>query len=266
MSHKVAVVIPVYKTVLKDYEEISLRQCCRILGAHPLVLIKPETLDTTMYASFFENRNLHIESFSDHFFKDIKGYNHLMLSASFYERFLNYDFILIYQLDAFVFKDELAFWCGQGLDYVGAPWIERYQWKNKFLSFLHYRFNRKAPNSILPTILQFYNRVGNGGFSLRRVEKFYNLCRTEQTQIDFYNANNDSKYFNEDVFWSLEVNRSKQRLCIPDHMKAIRFSIEQQPELAMELMGDTLPFGLHGINVYPDFWRPYIRKAGYLAF
>lgn len=266
MLNKVAVVIPVYKTALEDYEVISLRQCCRILGAYPLILIKPEQLSIETYLPFFENSNLHMESFPDHFFKDIKGYNQLMLSAAFYERFLDYDFMLIYQLDAFVFKDELVFWCQQGFDYIGAPWIERYKWKDKFLSSLHYRLNRKAPNSNLPTLLQFYNRVGNGGFSLRRIEKFYNLCKTERERIDFYNAHNDSKFFNEDVFWSLEVNRLRKRLYIPDHMKAIRFSIEQQPELAMEFMGDVLPFGLHGINVYPDFWRPYIHREGHPTF
>jgi hypothetical protein len=36
------------------------------------------------------------------------------LSASFYERFLDTKYILIYQLDAFVFKDELQEWCDKG--------------------------------------------------------------------------------------------------------------------------------------------------------
>ncbi|MCF3109478.1 hypothetical protein LL912_11915 [Niabella sp. CC-SYL272] len=266
MSNKVAVVIPVYKTVLKEYEEISLTQCCKVLGAHHLFLIKPEELDHAIYTPFFRNSKFYTESFSSHFFKDIKGYNNLMLSAEFYQRFSNYDFILIYQTDAFVFKDELQFWCRQGFDYIGAPWVERYKWKRKIRSHLHYRFNRKQANSNQPTLLQFYNRVGNGGFSLRRTEKFYNLCKTERDLIDFYNANNDSKFFNEDVFWSLEVNRLKKRLNIPDYKEAMHFSIEQQPELAMKLMDNELPFGLHGINIYPDFWRPYIHRAGYLKF
>lgn len=266
MSNRVAVVVPVYKTVLENYEEISLRQCCKILGDHSLFLIKPEDLDLTAYLPFFKKSGYQTEMFSNHFFEDIKGYNGLMLSAEFYERFSKYDFILIYQLDAFVFKDELLFWCEQEFDYIGAPWIERDKWKRRIRSYLHYRFNRKQTDSILPTVWQFYNRVGNGGFSLRRVEKFYNLCKAERTLIDFYNANNESKFFNEDVFWSLEVNRSRKRLSIPDYKMAIHFSIEQQPELAMELMRGTLPFGLHGINVYPDFWRPYIHRAGYLAF
>ncbi len=43
-----------------------------------------------------------------------------MMDNTFYKQFLNYEYILIYQLDAFVFKDELNY-CSQGIDYVGAP-------------------------------------------------------------------------------------------------------------------------------------------------
>ncbi|WP_018631235.1 DUF5672 family protein [Niabella aurantiaca] len=266
MSNRVAVVIPVYKTTLEAYEEASLKQCCKILGDHSLFLIRPEGLELTTYTPFLKENRYRVETFPSHFFRDIKGYNNLMLSAEFYERFLDYDFILIYQLDAFVFKDELLIWCEQGFDYIGAPWIERDKWKHRIRSYLHHRSNRKQPNSMLPTIWQFYNRVGNGGFSLRRVEKFYNLCKSERALIDFYNANNESKFFNEDVFWSLEVNRKKKRLHIPGYRIAVHFSIEQQPELAMKFMKNDLPFGLHGLNVYPDFWRPYIRQAGYAIF
>lgn len=45
-----------------------------------------------------------------------------MLSAEFYERFLAWDYILLCQTDAFVFRDELADWCARGYDYIGAPW------------------------------------------------------------------------------------------------------------------------------------------------
>ena len=31
--------------------------------------------------------------------------------------------MLIYQLDAFVFQDDLAYWCQQNYDYIGAPWL-----------------------------------------------------------------------------------------------------------------------------------------------
>lgn len=44
-----------------------------------------------------------------------------MLSAEFYDRFAAYEYVLIYQLDAFVFADRLAEFCQMGYDYIGAP-------------------------------------------------------------------------------------------------------------------------------------------------
>lgn len=31
--------------------------------------------------------------------------------------------MLVYQLDAYAFKDELFFWASLGYDYIGAPWM-----------------------------------------------------------------------------------------------------------------------------------------------
>jgi hypothetical protein len=39
-----------------------------------------------------------------------------MKSKQFYERFVAYDYMLIYQLDAYVFKDELDDWSAKGYD------------------------------------------------------------------------------------------------------------------------------------------------------
>ena len=43
-----------------------------------------------------------------------------------YERYAAYEFMFTYELDAFVFKDELEKWCEQGWDYIGAPWFDGY--------------------------------------------------------------------------------------------------------------------------------------------
>lgn len=44
-----------------------------------------------------------------------------MLEADFYRRFGKYKYMLIYQLDAFVFSDKLLDFCEMGYDYIGAP-------------------------------------------------------------------------------------------------------------------------------------------------
>ena len=55
---------------------------------------------------------------------DLKVIINLMLSPFFYESFLDFKYVLIHQLDVFIFKDELNYWCNQNYDYIGAPWFK----------------------------------------------------------------------------------------------------------------------------------------------
>lgn len=265
---KATVIIPIYKSALSWYEQISLRQCCKVLGDHPITLIKPHALSVEAYLPY--HRNFLIESFDDQYFKNITGYNRLMLSSEFYERFLQYEFMLIYQLDAFVFKDELAQWCKKNYDYIGAPWLEAPFRRSFFENITHtwklkkaYYENMKQEGTILPIDMQFTNRVGNGGFSLRRVKKFYKICRQEQQMIAYYNQHNEHHFFNEDVFWSLEVNRKRRKLKIPDYKKAVGFSIEFNPEYAFKLTKGKLPFGCHAWDLYSGFWWELLKNFDY---
>jgi hypothetical protein len=264
----VTIVIPVYKTEISRDEDFSLRQCARLLGGHTITIIKPRHLSVDNHLSYFNNA--YVENFPEHYFQNVQGYNELMLSADFYERFLHYEFILIHQLDAFVFSDQLIYWCNQPYDYIGAPWlvsgnakkIIKKKLKLWLLQKLHYRNNTKQPGSNLPTEIQFYNKVGNGGFSLRRVKKFYTICLEMKEEINYYN-NWDHHLYNEDMFWSLEVNRKQEKLCIPQYKKALYFSFEFNPAYAFKLTNQQLPFGCHAWNLFPEFWNPIIKEAGY---
>ena len=101
----VKVIIPIYKNTFTATEKHSLMQAYDILKAYPLVVIKPESLDLSELQAEFPR--LTFTSFDDAYFKGISGYNRLMLASGFYERFLDSTYILIYQLDAFVFRDKL---------------------------------------------------------------------------------------------------------------------------------------------------------------
>ncbi|MEY2895396.1 MAG: hypothetical protein RIS42_1115, partial [Bacteroidota bacterium] len=105
---KVAVVIPLYQTKLNPQEEVSLRQCVRILGKHPIIIVAPESLDLSFLSPFgITPKTIR---FKDEYFKSTKTYNKLLTSTVFYEAFANYEYILIYQLDAYVFEDNLLAW------------------------------------------------------------------------------------------------------------------------------------------------------------
>ncbi|RLJ77686.1 DUF5672 family protein [Pedobacter alluvionis] len=262
---KVAIVIPFYRIQISDYEKIALKQCEKVLGNHDKIAIKPMDLNLPDETKLL---NLHNTiSFSNNYFESISGYNKLMLSAEFYKAFLNYEYILIYQMDCFVFSDQLDFWCNQNWDYIGAPWIRKTYHKNpvemyflKIKQNINSRFNCSDNNK--PNQYQLNNQVGNGGFSLRRVHKFYNLCLLMQPVINEYLSSNGNLH-NEDVFWSIEVNKEKRVLNIPSCEKALKFAVEVPPIRLKLLKESDLPFGCHDWDRYADYWRIVFSKIGY---
>ena len=141
---EVVVVIPIYKPVPDKLEKLSFEQCINVLP-YPISIVAPTSLDVSYYKQ--KSKQIFIQRFDDDFFTSINSYNKLLLSKIFYKRFENFNYMLIHQLDAYVFKDELAFWCSNGYDYIGAPWFEDFKDKGEELW-----------------------KVGNGGFSLRNIK------------------------------------------------------------------------------------------------
>jgi hypothetical protein len=260
----VAVIVPIYKNCLNRFEKLALTQLFTVLSEHPIVAIKPASLrleEVEGHEKFTE-----IISFEDRFFDGIQGYNDLMLSEDFYGQFLQYRYMLIHQLDAFVFKDELAYWCAQRYDYIGAPWLKRLpnpdlfkEIKTQVITRYH-QINNTFENG-LPSDRQFDNVVGNGGFSLRKIRKFYDLSQKFRAKIREYQQRHEHQ-FHEDVFWSIEVNRKKRNLRIPKYKKALRFSFENRPEQSLMHTGNRLPFGCHAWDQHVAFWQPYFAQIG----
>lgn len=266
MNSSCVIVIPIYKSELSIYEKIALAQCGKLLSEYDIVILKPDDLEIS---------NIHIGfpytevSFPSFYFKSVFSYNDLMLSELFYEKFLNYNYLLIYQLDAFIFKNELKYWCSLGYDYIGAPWLKEKEFptlfkktKEKLRSYLHRRYNLLDKQGRPDIGRQLYNYVGNGGFSLRKVKSFYNVCIQEKELVENYVGRNSSDY-HEDMFWTIEVNRKKKRIKIPGYKKALNFSIETAPERAMALIKGNMPFGCHAWDKNINFWKPYFKEAGY---
>jgi hypothetical protein len=259
MKNTVKVIIPIYKSYFGELEEKSFLQCIKVLKDYQIVLVQPEGLDSDYITK--TDSDISVESFPVRYFENIEGYNELLLSASFYERFLESKYILIYQLDAFVFKDELREWCEKEYDYIGAPWIATPQntlWSKYFNKWAR-NFRSKRKNEREET---FY-KVGNGGFSLRKTASHYAIAKQNKSYIyDFLNADVRQIYAIEDVFWSLQAPKLDLNFKIPDYKEAVGFAIDRKPKIAMALRNNQLPFGCHGINKPKviDFWKPILDQ------
>ena len=90
------------------------------MGQYPIIFVRAEGLPVPR--ELLETKKSSLAFFDQSYFSTPAGYNRLLLTTQFYEKFLDYDYILIYHLDALLFRDELTMWCGQGYDYIGAPW------------------------------------------------------------------------------------------------------------------------------------------------
>jgi hypothetical protein len=270
------IVVPVYKDKLSEFEIKSLKRCCVILGKYPIIFVTHNKLDCTVYNVICEENHISCkyEYFNKRYFSDVSCYNALLLSKKFYARFSDYEYMLIYQLDAYVFKDELEYWCKKGYDYIGAPWL---------------RLNKSK------TMPEFCDSpaVGNGGFSLRNIKKIVTVHSIKMSMVSFihlfqsyYNkiSFKAQKYFlyfvpriflrsvlkvlkfafsehdnldNEDVKWS-ELLQKKGK--VPSAIEAIKFSFENFPEYIYQLNNEKLPFGCHDWSKYYNyiFYKKYI--------
>ena len=103
----------------------------------------------------------------------------------------------------------------------------------------------------------YFYKVGNGGFSLRKVSSFIKACDTYKERIEEFN-NNRGMIYNEDWFWALVPKEFRY----PSFNEALGFSYDSHPDLCMELNNGKLPFGCHGWfkKRNYDFWKKFIEK------
>lgn len=254
----VRIVVPLYKTFLDDLERISLCRSLDVLKDHSFSIICPHNLDLTSIEPMFKGVDYDVRRFDPEFFRGIDGYNRLMLSSDLYAAFTECQYILICQTDVFVFSDQLLFWCEKNYDYIGAPWIATPQNALKRIFYAVEKFFTKKDKSSY-----HFFKVGNGGFSLRKVETMQRIVSKLKDKAEFFSKNRDErKYHQEDVFLSVYAPTQIPDIKIPDYKEAVGFAMDRKPHLAYQLNRQQLPFACHGFNKTKvrKFWMPIIAE------
>ena len=258
-KNQVVIVIPIYQTLINEFEHISLQQCMAVLGHYPIVAVAPESLDIKELEQAYGIQT--VARFDDSYFEGIDGYNRLMLSPEFYERFLSYKYLLICQLDVYVFFDQLLQWCSEGYDYIGAPWIPSAKYNNPFyrleLTINQFIFRLFSINNSRSN----YYQTGNGGFSLRNIQAFFDITCSDQKEIKDFLKHQSYRYA-EDVYWGIYANRKRERVSIPSYKVSMSFAFENHPKLLYKYNKEKLPFGAHAWykGGRLDFWRPFVSQ------
>lgn len=227
LLQRVAVVVPAYKEYLSPTEEISLRQLRRVLPWCRKIFVVPEGLQLS-YGGLEEGFEL--QEFPRKFFQGIEGYSQLLLTKDFYSRFEGFEYILIHQLDVFLFEDRLLEFCDMGYDYIGAPCP-------KFDLIWHL----------------VEAQVGNGGLSLRKVASCIKLLENHRELLKSHTyrgvfINNEDSLFG---YAGTHLPDFK----VSDVKTALTFAIQDN---VCHVLNDKLelPFGIHAFNkIHAHLWR-----------
>lgn len=221
------VVIPVYKQVekLSKFEIKSIERTIEVLGKkYEIMLLCGKSFDVEAYSKRFEYDFSYMKC-SDEYFKSQKSYSDLCEKFEFYNALSDYEYILICQPDAWVFEDNLEYFIKLGYDYIGS---------------VHMLRSNGAGG-----------RVGNGGFSLRKVKKFADVCK--ETNFDEF----PFSVFEDCTF----TIRLKNKFNIAPVSVGFEFGWQEQPQAAYEKT-KKLPMGCHNpMKNNWNFWRNYIVIA-----
>src|SRR5690606_31898493 len=118
-----------------------------------------------------------------------------------YRRFVAYEYMLICQTDVFVFRDELLQWCEKDYDYIGAPWIAS---KQHLLTKVLFQITNFFKSRKKKKSTAHFFKVGNGGFSLRKVQTMLKIVTDQKENIGYVSAHpNRHGHHIEDVYFSL---------------------------------------------------------------
>ena len=268
---RVAIVVPFPdRPVLTADEQISLRHLERHLGHYDRFIVAPEGLEIGAYPGY------RVLPFPRRFFGSAIAHGSLVMSPRFYEAFAEYEYMLLYHLDALVFRDELLEWCSRDFDFIGAPW-----------------FQIVAPGKFSEELSA---NGAQGGFSLRRVRAFLEIVRSRRPsvapaeywrritsgqsligkaaliprwavkQIPMLNSPQweQRRYWHdcEDLFLVERGRDYYPAFRVATAEEALPFAFDVNPEICFELNGRRMPFGAHGW-LKPHrraFWEPYLIR------
>jgi len=191
--NKCCIIIPSYKEKLEGSDKLSFDRCINIFGGNrPIKVVIPNNISTEFYEAY--GNTIELIKVNPQWMNGISSYNSMCCNKEFYKLFKDYEYILIYQTDCWIFEDKLDYFIKLGYDWYGAPW----------------------PHN--------NDHIGNGGLSLRKVSKMIEITSK-------YEFKGDSLEGAEDTWFCL-THGNELNIC--DVKTACQFSIENPAKKYLE--------------------------------
>jgi hypothetical protein len=253
MKELVSVLIPILNAELTLHEEKVLRHNLKALARYPVILFTYEGADLSHIIT--EHERLEILTFKAKYFESRGALSNLFLMEDFYNRFTWSDFVLIQELNSWIVKDEIYYWCKQGYDYLHAtPVLDKYVFKNGYINDFSRILGLKENEKI-----SLGKSFDNNGLKLCNVQRMIKTLQSRKKEVHYYRQL-DNIPNKDSVFWELEANRFWPGLRKPTPIVQSRFSqniTNAYPGYADHR--DAWPTGLSGIDMNSTDKLPYYK-------
>ncbi len=247
------------KSNLSDNEKLSLKTIQKHFKNEKKFLV-------TFHDNKIDFPNFERVNFNKNFFENIQGYNNLCTSTEFYRSFLDFEYMLICQLDVIVLKNNLSEFMSKNISYIGAP------------------TGKKSPFDRSRKKLWGRRYFCNGGFSLRKISDFISVLESSKVRYPFnyltiyeclksgflkyinlylktlfsksiYKGEFFAKnlYIKEDSFWTYFAPLFYNKYSLPTIDQANSFCFDGNPNFFYKMNNYKLPMALHGPFDYLKF-------------
>jgi hypothetical protein len=285
------ILVPLYTTNWKIEEIRSLARCLTILSRFHFVFAYKSSYDIDLVLAPWRPLVDRLSSWSilpldDGLLSSVASYNLLMLCADLYRNLVSWDYVLVYQLDAWILSGNLEEWLESDFTYVGAPWCPHLGSDScgisgvgngglslrkvpEMISILSSKRSRSSPVLGLRELISsdpyvqrflFRTQVLNPFRSAKALFRLLGLFIlypfAYRNSLDWYSRTG----LGEDVLLSLYAPRVYPWMRIPSVSIAARFSLETNPLEVAKAVGVDVPFGCHAweknkeyfANMYPS--------------
>lgn len=207
MKELVTIVIPLFNDQLSEVEIASLEQCENTLGQFPIIAISGDDINLDFFSR--AHPSISIYRFENDYFKDRISFQKLLFRDDFYDRFDWCEFLLIHELNSYILKNELRYWCKQGFDFIQpCPESLTFTWRDSFV--------RKKLDELTK------EQLHNNGLSLRRVLPIRKAIKKNKRQI--FKFFSEGKKPMEAVFWEEQNHKLLASLITPTPIVRKRFA------------------------------------------
>lgn len=240
---KSAIIIPAYHlkpTRLELAALSSLSENLEDIKEHDMFFVCPEGLSTDEWKACIA-QNATVKEFSQEYFQSTSSYSSLLMTYAFWKEFDEYEFVLLYQTDAYCIGGNLKHFIDLGFDYIGAPIIATdARWE-------------RVP------------AVGNGGVSLRKVSAMIEttdpdgeFMQESKDMIERIDSANGGMYTTYEDLYFCQLVPKLWEFSLPGFDDAAAFAFDMNADIMYEMAEHQLPLFIHALDKNVRFWWKHI--------